>query len=189
MALALADASVSVFIRAQGFQRPTKLILGLPTHFDFPRRFCYNEATNGSLCNARKDGIVTEIATKKARVLCIEDQAGMLDLLRLILESADYTFLGARDGVEGLEMMCDEQPDLILLDVRMPRMNGYEACAVLRSRESTRDIPIVFLSARGQETEIRRGLEMGAEEYILKPFAPDDLYQRVGNILDRLERG
>jgi DNA-binding response OmpR family regulator len=70
----------------------------------------------------------------------------------------------------------------------MPNMNGYEACHLLKARDSTREIPVIFLSARGQEAEIKRGLELGAEEYILKPFAPDELYRRVGSILDRLDR-
>jgi len=83
-------------------------------------------------------------------------------------------------------MAADDKPDLILLDVRMPRMSGYEVCTVLKEVDSTKDIPVVFISARGQEAEIKRGLELGAEEYILKPFAPDELYQRVERILRRL---
>ena len=69
--------------------------------------------------------------------------------------------------------------DLIILDVRMPRMTGYEACRKLRLKESTKTIPIIFLSAKGQESEVQAGLEAGADEYIVKPFAPFDLAQRV----------
>jgi len=125
---------------------------------------------------------------KGKKILIAEDDTDIRCLVAYSLEYAGYEVIQALNGDEAVELAESEQPDLILLDVRMPRMNGYEACAVLRSRESTRAIPIVFLSARGQETEIRRGLDMGAEEYILKPFAPDDLYQRVGSILQRLER-
>ncbi|MGD8474890.1 MAG: response regulator [Anaerolineae bacterium] len=125
---------------------------------------------------------------KGKKILIAEDDTDIRCLVAYSLEYVGYDVVQALNGDEAVELAESERPDLILLDVRMPRMNGYEACAVLRSRESTRDIPVVFLSARGQEAEIRRGLDMGAEEYILKPFAPDDLYQRVGSILDRLER-
>ncbi len=94
----------------------------------------------------------------------------------------------ALNGEDAVELAEAEQPDLILLDVRMPKMSGYEACSMLKAQHSTRGIPVVFLSARGQETEIKQGLELGAEEYILKPFAPDELYHRVGSILERLGR-
>jgi CheY-like chemotaxis protein len=186
VALALAGASVSVFIRAQGFQRPTKLILGLPTHFDFPRRFCYNEATNGSLRNVRKDGIVTEIATKEARVLCIEDQAGMLDLLRLILESAGYTFLGARDGVEGLEMMCSEQPDLILLDLMLPQVDGAEVLLKKKKDPAIRDIPVIAVTALASPfDQIMWKRHTEIEYYVTKPFKRTELLNTIERVLTR----
>ena len=75
-------------------------------------------------------------------------------------------------------------PDLILLDVRMPRMTGYEACRVLRENPETAHIPVVFLSAKGQEAEVTSGLEAGAIEYILKPFAPDVLLKRIEDLLN-----
>lgn len=121
-------------------------------------------------------------------ILVAEDDQDIRDLIVYSLEYAGYRVVAAKNGDEAVKLAKEEQPDLILLDVRMPRMNGYQACAVLRAHESTREIPIVFLSARGQETEIRRGLDMGAEEYILKPFAPNELYERVGSILERLRR-
>jgi DNA-binding response OmpR family regulator len=71
------------------------------------------------------------------------------------------------------------------LDVRMPRMSGYDACKSLKSQQSTKDIPIVFLSAKGQESEVKAGIECGAEEYILKPFSPEKLTERVNTILAR----
>ncbi|NTU64892.1 MAG: response regulator, partial [Chloroflexi bacterium] len=77
-------------------------------------------------------------------------------------------------------------PDLILMDVRMPKMTGYEACRQMKAIPETRDIPVVFLSAKGQESEIQTGLESGAEEYILKPFAPDELVKQVQVVLDRV---
>lgn len=122
------------------------------------------------------------------RVLIAEDEPDIRNLVVFSLQYAGYEVIEALNGEEAIKLAAREQPDLILLDVRMPRMNGYEACSVLKAQESTRKIPVVFLSARGQETEIKHGLELGAEEYILKPFAPDELYQRVGGILERLGR-
>lgn len=121
-------------------------------------------------------------------VLVAEDEPDIRALITFSLEYAGYRVIEALDGEDAVKMAQEEQPDLILLDVRMPKLNGYQACTVLKTEDSTREIPVVFLSARGQETEIRQGLELGAEEYILKPFAPDELYRRVGGILERMER-
>jgi len=87
--------------------------------------------------------------------------------------------------VEAVEVAEAERPDLVILDVRMPRMSGYEACRRLKENPQTASLPIVFLSAKGQDSEIQQGLESGAEEYILKPFAPDELIQQVRDILNR----
>jgi len=76
-------------------------------------------------------------------------------------------------------MASHEFPDLILMDVRMPRMTGYDACRVMKADPELKDIPIVFLSAKGQESEIKTGMDVGAEDYLLKPFAPDQLTERV----------
>ena len=122
------------------------------------------------------------------KVLVAEDEPDIRGLIVFSLQYAGYEVIEALNGKEAIKLAESEQPDLILLDVRMPKMNGYEACAVLKAQETTRKIPVVFLSARGQETEIKRGLELGAEEYILKPFAPDELNQRVGGMLERLGR-
>ena len=122
------------------------------------------------------------------KVLVAEDEPDIRGLIVFSLQYAGYKVVEALNGEDAVKLAEVEQPDLILLDVRMPKMNGYEACSVLKAQEATRGIPVVFLSARGQETEIKQGLELGAEEYILKPFAPDELYQRVGSILERLGR-
>jgi DNA-binding response OmpR family regulator len=121
-------------------------------------------------------------------VLVAEDEPDIRALITFSLEYAGYRVIEALNGEDAVELAREEQPDLILLDVRMPRLNGYQACTVLKADASTKEIPVVFLSARGQETEIRQGLELGAEEYILKPFAPDELYRRVGGILERIEK-
>ena len=80
-------------------------------------------------------------------------------------------------------MAPNVNPDLILMDVRMPRMTGYEACKAMKANPDLKDIPVVFLSAKGQETERQQGLDAGAEEYLLKPFAPDQLTAQIKIIL------
>jgi DNA-binding response OmpR family regulator len=122
------------------------------------------------------------------KILIAEDEPDIRALIVYGLRFAGYTVIEALDGREAIKLAEREQPDLILLDVRMPKMDGYEACAILRAQESTREIPVAFLSARGQEVEIKHGLELGAEEYILKPFGPDELNERVASILERLGR-
>lgn len=122
------------------------------------------------------------------KVLVAEDQADIRGLIAFSLRFAGYKVVEAVNGEDAVAKAREELPDLILLDVKMPTMNGYEACGLLKAHGPTRDIPVVFLSARGQETEIKRGLELGAEEYIIKPFAPDELYRRVESILEQPDR-
>jgi CheY-like chemotaxis protein len=99
------------------------------------------------------------------------------------LRFAGYEVVAANNGEEAVQMASREFPDLILLDVRMPRMTGYDACRAIKANPELKDIPVVFLSAKGQESEIQTGLDAGAEEYLLKPFAPDQLTDRVRAIL------
>ncbi len=125
------------------------------------------------------------VKSEQKRVLVAEDDPDIRRLIAFSLEFAGFKVIQVQDGEDAVKVALEERPDIILLDVRMPRMNGYEACEKLKANQATKRIPIVFLSARGQETEIKYGLGLGAEEYILKPFAPDELYRRVAAILDR----
>jgi DNA-binding response OmpR family regulator len=125
---------------------------------------------------------------EKKKILVAEDEPDIRGLIAFSLRYAGYEVIEAVNGQEAVEKALGKLPDLILLDVRMPIVNGYEACNLLKTRASTREIPVIFLSARGQEAEISRGLELGAEEYILKPFAPDELYRSVGSILERTDQ-
>lgn len=120
-----------------------------------------------------------------ARILIAEDERDIRDLIVFTLEFGGFQVIAATNGQEAVELARQHRPDLILLDVRMPKMTGYEACRILKSQEETRSIPVVFLSAKGQESEIRQGMEAGADAYIIKPFAPDELIQQVKAILDR----
>ena len=118
-----------------------------------------------------------------AKILIAEDERDIRDLVAFTLRFAGHEVFAASNGEEALEMAPKVSPDLILMDVRMPRMTGYEACKAMKENPKLKDIPVVFLSAKGQDTEIQQGFEAGAEEYLLKPFAPDQLTSHVKAIL------
>ena len=118
-----------------------------------------------------------------AKILIAEDERDIRDLVAFTLRFAGHEVSAAANGEEAVELATKVNPDLILMDVRMPHMTGYEDCKVMKDNPELKDIPVVFLTARGQETEIQQGLEAGAEEYLLKPFAPDQLTTRVKAIL------
>ncbi len=119
------------------------------------------------------------------RILVAEDEKDIRELIAFTLRFAGFDVLLATNGAEAVEVAEAERPDLVILDVRMPRMSGYEACRRLKENPQTASLPVVFLSAKGQDSEIQQGLASGAEEYILKPFAPDELIQQVRSILNR----
>ena len=120
------------------------------------------------------------------KILVAEDEADIRELVAFSLENiGGFQVVKARNGAEAVQVARTEIPDLILMDVRMPRMTGVEACAKLKTIPETKDIPIVFLSAMGQEQEIQQGMDVGATEYVLKPFAPDVLMAKVREILGR----
>jgi DNA-binding response OmpR family regulator len=121
-----------------------------------------------------------------ARILIAEDERDIRDLVEFTLKYAGHDVFKASNGAEAVELAPSVKPDLILMDVRMPKMTGYEACRALKDMDTVREIPIVFLSAKGQDVEMQTGLEAGAIDYILKPFAPDELTRRVAEILGDL---
>jgi CheY-like chemotaxis protein len=118
-----------------------------------------------------------------AKILIAEDERDIRELITFTLRYAGHEVHQASNGEEALNLAKEVVPELILMDVRMPKMTGYEACRHMKADEKLKDIPVVFLSAKGQETEIQTGLEVGATDYILKPFAPDQLIKRVSEIL------
>jgi CheY-like chemotaxis protein len=119
-------------------------------------------------------------------ILVAEDERDIRELIVITLKTNGLTnIIQVSNGEDAVAETKAHKPVLILMDVRMPQMTGYEACQKLKDDPDTSDIPVVFLSAKGQDTEIKRGIELGAEEYILKPFSPDELYRRVVNILER----
>jgi DNA-binding response OmpR family regulator len=119
------------------------------------------------------------------KILIAEDERDIRDLITFTLQFAGYEVMSASNGEEAVSKARQETPDLILMDVRMPRMTGYEACAVMKADPRLKNVPIIFLSAKGQDSEIQTGLQAGAEEYLLKPFAPDQLTQRIQAVLQK----
>lgn len=120
-----------------------------------------------------------------AKILIAEDERDIRDLIEFTLKFAGHEIHKASNGKEAVDLAPQIMPDLIMLDIRMPQMTGVEACMALKEIEAVKDIPVVFLSAHGQSEEIDLGLGSGAYEYIVKPFAPDDLTKRISEILER----
>lgn len=120
-----------------------------------------------------------------AKILVAEDERDIRDLIAFTLQFAGHEVLAASNGEEGLHLALREVPDLILSDVRMPKMTGYEMCKQIKADPKTAHVPVVFLSAKGQDAEVQAGLDAGAIEYLLKPFAPDQLLTKVAEILSK----
>lgn len=118
-----------------------------------------------------------------AKILVAEDERDIRDLIEFTLKLDGHEVIKAANGVEAVALAAESRPDLILLDVRMPRMTGYDACRAIKAMNGMQEVPVVFLSAKGQQNERESGLEAGANAYILKPFAPDDLNRRIAEIL------
>lgn len=118
-------------------------------------------------------------------ILLIEDEEDVSDLIRYHLNKAKYRVLSASNGEEGLAMSIEERPDVIVLDIMMPKLNGFEVAKRLKADHRTSSIPLLFLSAKG-ETESRiKGLEIGADDYLAKPFSPRELVLRLQSLFRR----
>jgi DNA-binding response OmpR family regulator len=124
-----------------------------------------------------------------AKVLVIDDEAPIRLLCRVNLEAENMEVLEAEDGTKGLELARAEQPDVILLDVMMPGLDGWEVLHRLLEDETTKEIPIVFLTARAELRDRARGLELGGVDYVTKPFNPTELAPLVQELIARIERG
>ena len=125
------------------------------------------------------------MADPKPHVLIVEDEAALVTMLRYNLESEGYRVSEAVDGEEANLLVIEEPPDLILLDWMLPSLSGIEVCRRIRRNESARDVPIIMLTARGEDSDRVRGLDSGADDYITKPFSPRELMARVRAVLRR----
>lgn len=117
------------------------------------------------------------------RILVVDDEPAIARLIKMSLSVDGYEAVTATSGFEAMERVEEKKPDLVILDIMMPGMNGYEVCAELRTKPETQNIKIIFLSAKGNSGDAERGLAMGAVDYIIKPFDPEELLDKVKNIL------
>lgn len=117
------------------------------------------------------------------KILIIEDEEGIIHLLQLYLKDAGFEVVAARDGADGLELHARERPDLVILDIMLPALDGFEVCRRMRAWSKT---PILMLTARGEEDDRVRGLDLGADDYLVKPFSPREVVSRVRAILRRV---
>ena len=119
----------------------------------------------------------------KHKVMVIDDEPDIVKLVKISLEMANFEVIEAFSGKEALEKTQKVIPDIFLLDIMMPEMNGYEVCQRLKSQDRTRNVPVVMLTAKGQKGDVEQGLKVGADEYIIKPFDPYELGEQIHEIL------
>jgi two-component system phosphate regulon response regulator PhoB len=136
--------------------------------------------------DAPAGGALRQSAPKKPLILVAEDEAPLMTLLRYNLEKEGYRALEAHDGDEALMLAAEDTPDLVLLDWMLPKVSGIEVCRRLRGRAETRNVPIIMLTARGEETDRVRGLDTGADDYITKPFSMTELLARIRAVMRRI---
>ena len=122
----------------------------------------------------------------KRRILCIEDEPEMIDLIRLILERKGFEVLGAVGGQEGLEVVRSEKPDLVLLDLMMPDVDGWEVYRQMKADKEVQDIPVIVVTAKAQSIDKVLGLHIAkVDDYVTKPFGPGDLVESVDRVLGK----
>ena len=121
----------------------------------------------------------------KPKILIVEDEAPLLEVLRYNLETAGYLVDVAEDGAAALDIVCRSTPDLIILDWMLPELSGVEVCRQLRAEPDTKEVPVIMLTARGEEADRLKGLASGADDYVVKPFSPAELIARVRAVLRR----
>jgi len=122
-------------------------------------------------------------------VLIVEDEESLAALLEYNLQKEGYRVGLAPDGEEAMTMVAEETPDLIILDWMLPKLSGIEVCRRLRNRQATRNVPILMLTARGEESERVRGLDTGADDFVVKPFSMSELFARIRAVLRRIRPG
>jgi two-component system alkaline phosphatase synthesis response regulator PhoP len=121
----------------------------------------------------------------KKRILIVDDEEDILIVLKFRLEANNYEVLTASDGQEGLNKARTEKPDLIILDLMLPKLDGYKVCRMLKFDENYKAIPIVMFTARAQKKDEELGKEMGADAYVTKPFEPEILLEKIQQLLNK----
>jgi two-component system response regulator VicR len=124
------------------------------------------------------------MAKEPKKVLCIEDDSEMIDLIKLILERKGFQFVGAVGGREGLEAIAREKPDLVLLDIMMPDMDGWDVYRQMKANEEFKDIPVIVVTAKAQSIDKVLGLHIAkVDDYVTKPFGPKELLRSIDKVL------
>ncbi len=123
----------------------------------------------------------------RKRILVVDDEIYIVHILEFSLTMEGYSVLTASDGEEALRIIEQERPDLVVLDIMMPKLDGYEVCRRLRQDEQFRSLPVILLSAKGRPIDREAGLGAGADDYITKPFSPRKLLEKMRELLDRQE--
>jgi len=122
----------------------------------------------------------------KKTILCVEDESEMIDLMRLILERRGFRFLGAEGGQEGLDLIRQEQPDLVLLDLMMPGVDGWEVYRQLKADADLKEIPVIVVTAKAQSIDKVLGLHIArVDDYITKPFGPQELLESINRVFEK----
>ena len=121
----------------------------------------------------------------KGNILIVEDDPQTVKLIKFILEKEDYSTISAKDGEEGLQMAREKKPDLIVLDLMLPGMDGYRVCEILKANPKTKEIPIIVLTALDTGADFEKALEKKADWYITKPFEPQHLLKRVSYLIEK----
>jgi len=125
----------------------------------------------------------------KIRIVCVEDEPEMIDLFKLVLTRRGFEVIGANGGRQGLQVIRQEHPDLVLLDLMMPDMDGWDVYKQLKAEEATRDIPVIVVTARAQKVDKVLGLHVAkVDDYISKPFSPRDLLESIDTVLANKEK-
>ncbi|MCG7990161.1 MAG: response regulator [Candidatus Thiodiazotropha lotti] len=119
------------------------------------------------------------------KILIVDDEPNIVFSVEFLMKRSGYEVSTAVDGEQAIQSLAEEVPDLMILDVMMPRKNGFEVCAEVRNDQRFADLPILMLSAKGRDAEIKKGLSLGADAYITKPFSTYELVEKVDQLLKR----
>ena len=121
----------------------------------------------------------------KKRILVVDDEFELVEMIKLRLEANNYEVISAFDGQEGYDKACKSKPDLIILDLMLPKMDGYKVCRMLKFDDKYKNIPIIIFTARAQDSDRKLGLEVGADEYMVKPFEPEVLLETIARLIKK----
>ena len=119
----------------------------------------------------------------KGKILVVDDEIYIVHILDFSLGMEGYEVVTALDGEQALERVASEKPDLIVLDIMMPKLDGYEVCRAVKSNPATKNVPVILLSAKGRNVDQKMGFDVGADDYITKPFSPRKLVERINQLL------